>query len=243
MELQNSRLDSNLNLKTKFLTTFPSPTFRSSNHLFSSGNLNSIQHSKSNGNMQQQLQMAQHNRQIIQQLQQQQQQRMMIQSGTHPLQMGSGLTLHQSSHMPLVNSPSSGNILHVRQQRQRRHQLTTLNFFQQSSQRVKFAPEPVIHQTYQQAAMNNNNNNVIMNNAMLKPLPLQRSKSLTSADVALARGIAGLGLGFSVEDIGNFPPEVMAVVNKASEDPNQLTARCLMELATHCMNRAVEGRR
>lgn len=63
--------------------------------------------------MQQQLQLAQHNRQIIQQLQQQQQQRMMLSSGTHPLQMGSSLTLHQSSHMPLVNSPSSGNILHV----------------------------------------------------------------------------------------------------------------------------------
>jgi hypothetical protein len=64
--------------------------------------------------MHQQLQMAQHNRQIIQQLQHQQQQRMMLQSGTHPLQMGSGLALHQASHMPLVNSPSSGNILQVK---------------------------------------------------------------------------------------------------------------------------------
>lgn len=87
------------------------------------------------------------------------------------------------------------------------------------------------------------NNNVILNSALLKPLALQRSKSLTSADVALTRGINGLGLGLSIEDIGPFPPEVMAVINKASDDPNQLTARCLMELATHCMNRAVEGRR
>jgi hypothetical protein len=85
--------------------------FRSSNHIFNSpGSLSSIQHSKSSGNMHQQLQMAQHNRQIIQQLQQQQQQRMIQQQ----LQMNSGLTLHQSSHMPLVNSPSSGNILHVK---------------------------------------------------------------------------------------------------------------------------------
>lgn len=76
--------------------------------------MNPVQHSKSGSNMHQQLQMAQHNRQILHQLQQQQQQRMMIQSGTHPLQLSSGLTLHQSSHMPLVNSPSSGNILHVR---------------------------------------------------------------------------------------------------------------------------------
>lgn len=91
--------------------------------------------------------------------------------------------------------------------------------------------------------MNSNKNNVILSSSLLNPLPLQRSKSLTAADVALARGIAGLGLGLSIEDIGTFPPEVMAVINKASEDPNQLTARCLMELATHCMNRAVEGRR
>jgi len=31
---------------------------------------------------------------------------------SHPLQMGVGVAL-QSSQMPLVNSPSSGNILHV----------------------------------------------------------------------------------------------------------------------------------
>lgn len=194
---------------------------RSSTHLFNPpGSMNSLQHSKSSGNMQQQFQIAQQNRQIIHQLQQQQ--RMMLHSGTHPLQMGAGLTLHQTSHMPLVNSPSSGNILH------------------QSTQRVKFAPEPIIHQSYQQPSVNKN---VILNNSLLKPLPLQRSKSLTSADIALTRGIAGLGLGLSIEDIGNFPPEVMAAINNASEDPNQLTARCLMELATHCMNRAVEGRR
>jgi hypothetical protein len=93
-------------------------TFRSSSQLFNSpAGLNSIQGSKSSGNIQQQLQIAQHNRQIMQQIQQQQQQqqqRLLLSSGAHPLQMGSGLTLHQSSHMPLVNSPSSGNILNVR---------------------------------------------------------------------------------------------------------------------------------
>jgi hypothetical protein len=111
---------------------------------------------------------------------------------------------------------------------------------QQSAQRVKFAPEPVVHQTYQSSTKNSSN--VIMNSSLLTPLPLQRSKSMSSAD-ALTRGLASLGLGLSVEDIGPFPPEIMAVISKASEDPNQLTARCLMELATHCMNRAVEGRR
>lgn len=181
----------------------------------SSGNLNPLQPSKSSGNMQ--MQIAQHNRQVMQQLQQQR----LLMGGSHPLQVNSGITMHQASHMPLVNSPSSGNILH------------------QSSPRVKFAPEPVIHQNYQPST---NGSNVILNSSLLKPLPLQRSKSMSSAD-ALTRGIASLGLGLSVEDIGPFPPEVMAIISKASEDPNQLTARCLMDLAAHCMNRAVEGRR
>lgn len=106
---------------------------------------------------------------------------------------------------------------------------------------MKFAPEPIIHhQSYQQQQTLNNASNIILNNGILNPL--QRSKSMSSAD-ALNSGLASLGLGLSVEDIGQFPPEVMAIVSKASEDPNQLTSRCLMELATHCMNRAVEGRR
>ncbi len=81
-----------------------------------------------------------------------------------------------------------------------------------------------------------------MNPTVCVPNPLQRSKSLSSADI-LTRGIASLGLGLNAEDIGTFAPEITAVINKANEDPNQLTARCLMELATHCMNRAIEGRR
>jgi hypothetical protein len=107
---------------------------------------------------------------------------------------------------------------------------------------VKFAPESMMQHPHQQLSQNqypsqNNNGNGLQN-------PLQRSKSLSSAD-AIARGIAGLGLGLGSEttDIGQFAPDVQAVINKASEDPNQLTARCLMELATHVMNRAVEGRR
>jgi hypothetical protein len=84
--------------------------FRSSSHLFNnSNNLSHLQNSKSSGNIQQQIQLAQQNHQIIQHLQQQQQQRMLLQRAGHTL----GLTLHQSSHLPLVNSPSSGNILHV----------------------------------------------------------------------------------------------------------------------------------
>lgn len=74
--------------------------------------------------------------------------------------------------------------------------------------------------------------------------PLQRSKSLSSADV-IARGIAGLGLGAGTEsqDIGTFIPEIQALIEQSKQDPNKLNARSLMELANHIMQRAVEGRR
>lgn len=169
-----------------------------------------------------------------------------IMMSNHPMQHV-GVQL-QSSHMPLVNSPSSGNILH-------------------SGPRVKFAPEPLIHATthasnnsFQAQNSNTNNNNTInnpqssinntnniannSNNNPMNVAPLQRSKSLSSADT-LTRGLAGLGLAVGPEgnDIGQFPPEIQMIVNRALDDPNTLNARCLMELATHLMHRAVDGRR
>ncbi|XP_055545569.1 uncharacterized protein LOC129730324 isoform X2 [Wyeomyia smithii] len=164
-----------------------------------------------------------------------------IMMSSHPMQHV-GVQL-QSSHMPLVNSPSSGNILH-------------------SGPRVKFAPEPILHSAHannsfqsqnvvlnnssnnsQPAMLQSNQNNSSVNNAM-NITPLQRSKSLSSADT-LTRGLAGLGLAVGPEanDIGQFPPEIQIIVQKAAEDPNQLNARCLMELATQLMHRAVDGRR
>lgn len=166
----------------------------------------------------------------------------------HPMQHV-GVQL-QASHMPLVNSPSSGNILH-------------------SGPRVKFAPEPLIHATTHasnnssfqalnsntnnsnitQSSINNNNatninNTVNSNNNPMNVAPLQRSKSLSSADT-LTRGLAGLGLAVGPEgnDIGQFPPDIQQIVNRAADDPNTLNARCLMELATQLMHRAVDGRR
>lgn len=161
-----------------------------------------------------------------------------IMMSTHPMQHA-GVQL-QSSHMPLVNSPSSGNILH-------------------SGPRVKFAPEPMIHATHANNNFSAQNNNNTSNNQQQLPsamfqqqnnnnpmnlAPLQRSKSLSSADT-LTRGLAGLGLAVGPEanDIGQFSPEIQAILAKAVEDPNQLNARCLMELAMQLMHRAVDGRR
>ncbi|XP_073824573.1 uncharacterized protein [Musca autumnalis] len=168
---------------------------------------------------------------------------------SHPMQMG-----HMPQQVPLLNSPSSGNILH-----------------QATANRVKFAPEPqkIPHNKGQMnmVQMNNNlnqnykqqmnpmapyimGNNQIPNGGTMDPYitmnisPLQRSKSLSSAD-ALTRGIAGLGLGLGneVTDIGPFPPEIQTLIDTALEDPNKLNSRSLMELTSHFIKRAVEGRR
>ena len=114
-------IENSLSFKTKLINKHH---LSSSVHLYNApGNLNNLQQSKSSNNMHQQIQMhqqQQHNRllhlqqqqhqQALNQQQQQQQQRLIM---SHQMQMGGGLALHQSSHMPLVNSPSSGNILHV----------------------------------------------------------------------------------------------------------------------------------
>ncbi|KAI8119250.1 MIF4G domain-containing protein B [Lucilia cuprina] len=170
---------------------------------------------------------------------------------SHPMQMGH---MGVSQQVPLINSPSSGNIL---------HQAATTN-------RVKFAPEPQKHhhnkgqmnmvqmnnnlnQNYQQhQQMNVMNPYIMSNNQMgngpmdpyMNIAPLQRSKSLSSAD-ALTRGIAGLGLGLGneVTDIGQFTPEIQSLIDTALEDPNKLNSRSLMELTSHFIKRAVEGRR
>ena len=86
--------------------------------------------------------------------------------------------------------------------------------------------------------------NGISTDSYINVSPLQRSKSLSSAD-ALTRGIAGLGLalGNEVTDIGQFSPDIQALIDTALNDPNKLNSRALMELTSHFIKRAVEGRR
>lgn len=193
----------------------------------------SLQHSKSNAHMP----LNMHPRAQMQLGNIGSPQRGPIMMSTHPMQHV-GVQL-QASHMPLVNSPSSGNILH-------------------SGPRVKFAPDPVVHpaphtnSSFQAAQNNTSNSGLPSPSIMFQPggsspmslAPLQRSKSLSSADT-LTRGLAGLGLAVGPEanDIGQFSPEIQAILSKAIEDPNQLNARCLMELAMQLMQRAVDGRR
>uniref|UniRef100_A0A336LW89 CSON005994 protein n=1 Tax=Culicoides sonorensis TaxID=179676 RepID=A0A336LW89_CULSO len=130
----------------------------------------------------------------------------------------------QQTHVPLMASPSSSNVMQPR---------------------VKFAPEPtvtVIQNVHQPGQMNNFAQQNA-NNLMKIPNPLQRSKSLTSADNLINRSFAGMSLSADITDIGQFTPEIQAIIDKALADPNQLSARVLMELATKIMERAIEGRR
>ncbi|XP_049312231.1 uncharacterized protein LOC105223752 isoform X1 [Bactrocera dorsalis] len=149
-----------------------------------------------------------------------------------------------SQQIPLINSPSSGNIL---------HQTANTN-------RVKFANEPHKHHSHkngqnhlshdyqqQQQQLNAMSQYAAANgisDSYINVSPLQRSKSLSSAD-ALTRGIAGLGLalGNEVTDIGQFSPDIQALIDTALDDPNKLNSRALMELTSHFIKRAVEGRR
>ncbi|KAH8333460.1 uncharacterized protein [Drosophila kikkawai] len=148
---------------------------------------------------------------------------------THPISPSA-----LAGQLPLMNSPSSGNILHT-------------------TNRVKFAPEPRGHKvTHNQFGQLNHNYGQPyqshMNGIEVDPYmngnSLQRSKSLSSAD-ALTRGMAGLGLGLGneVADIGQFTPEIQALIDTALEDPNKLNSRCLMELTSQFIKRAVESRR
>ncbi|XP_052129569.1 CBP80/20-dependent translation initiation factor [Frankliniella occidentalis] len=64
---------------------------------------------------------------------------------------------------------------------------------------------------------------------------IKRSKSMGSAD---ALG----GQTKDLPDFANFPPEVQAAIHRAVEDPNQVSARTLMQLVKHIMDRVVESR-
>lgn len=133
-----------------------------------------------------------------------------------------------SSQMPLVTSPSMGNV---------------------TVHRVKFAPEPqILHHQIGHGKSSKPKSNLIQPAATggggAGGIPLQRSKSLSSADT-IARGLAGLGFALSndVKDIGTFPPEQQQLIDIALQDPNQLNARDLMDLATVALRRAVDARR
>lgn len=87
------------------------PASRSTIAVFPGHNSAMLQHSKSSGNMQQQFQLASA-RQHANHMANMASRAILV---SHPMQLGTigvGITM-QASQMPLINSPSTGNILHV----------------------------------------------------------------------------------------------------------------------------------
>uniref|UniRef100_A0A6M2DSI0 Putative mif4g domain-containing protein n=1 Tax=Xenopsylla cheopis TaxID=163159 RepID=A0A6M2DSI0_XENCH len=75
------------------------------------------------------------------------------------------------------------------------------------------------------------------------PGGLQRSKSMSAADT-LARSLSmGLDISSDVPNLGSFPAEIEEIITTACEDPNQLSARALIDLSNSLMQRAVESQK
>ncbi|XP_066998065.2 CBP80/20-dependent translation initiation factor isoform X2 [Anabrus simplex] len=68
---------------------------------------------------------------------------------------------------------------------------------------------------------------------------LKRSKSLGAADMVAAKGGSGFGVAKEAPDLGSFPLEVQTSIQRAVEDPNNLSARALMDLVRLIMDRVV----
>lgn len=124
----------------------------------------------------------------------------------------------QMVSIPLLQSASSGNILHP----PRVHfQLPMFGYTprQPAPQQVKFQEKSI-------------------------STSLKRSKSMSAADSAsLAAKLKSLALQAEAPDLGEFPQEIQSNIKAVVDDPNKLPTRTLMELAKHIMERIVEGRR
>lgn len=68
---------------------------------------------------------------------------------------------------------------------------------------------------------------------------LRRSKSLNAADVLSAKTVTIS----DASELGKFPPVIQDTLAKAIEDPNLLSARTLMELVRHILEKALDSRK
>ncbi|XP_044728279.1 CBP80/20-dependent translation initiation factor isoform X3 [Chrysoperla carnea] len=178
-----------------------------------------LQHSKSSGDMLRQM--------AAQQQQQQQQHTPQSQHIPTPLLHHSPQMMLPASGIPLLQSASSGNILH----NPRVHFQTPMTPQPQSGQQFfpNMANSTAVYRPLRQPYVN-------------PQQALKRSKSLSAAD-SLASKLQALNITSEAPDLGQFSTEVEEALNIAVEDPNKLTARCLMDLVKSILERIVEGRR
>lgn len=155
----------------------------------------------------------------------------------HPLQhsKSSGNVLrHMQTHpmIPLMPTPLTIPLLHSTSSSQLLNHLPRVNF-QIANEMI--APQMFPQQlNYANSNWNNNPNHQNTNHN------LKRSKSMSAAD---SQNLAAKLKGFTKEetDLGKFSPEDEANIKTATEDPNQLPSRTLMDLVKLILERVVEG--
>ncbi|XP_058806167.1 CBP80/20-dependent translation initiation factor isoform X3 [Phymastichus coffea] len=183
-----------------------------------------LQHSKSSGNVHRYLYAQQ------QQQQQQQHQHHAAQmhyplqhqlspgphhhpSGYHPL-MAAATQMHRQPHA-LNTSASSGNILH-------------------NSGRVHFSVD-----AHEMKTPTPKPGKLTKSLSFVSSYGLRRSKSFTAPEVLANKAMS---IADALE-LGKFPADVQETLIKAIDDPNVLSARVLMELVRHILERVIENQR
>lgn len=135
---------------------------------------------------------------------------------------GKGMIIQQQKaggpHL-LQHSKSSGNILHVLQPS------ATSGIIHQGTPRVHFRLDS--------GGSDNGHNSFASDRKVASGL--KRSKSLSATDTVKANNVS--------TDLGNFPVEIHADVQQAIKDPNEMSARSLMQLVKHILDRATDNRR
>lgn len=137
-----------------------------------------------------------------------------------PQHFGNGKNMIIQQHKgsgshPLQHSKSSGNVLHMLQPS------AATGFVHQGNTRA-------VH--FQLGGSENGRNNFTSDTKV----GLKRSKSMSATDTVKVKSIS--------TELGEFPVEIHGDIEQAIKDPNEMSARSLMQLVKHILHRATDNR-
>lgn len=138
---------------------------------------------------------------------------------------GKGIIMQQkgSGSHSLQHSKSSGNVLHVLQPS------SATGTIHQGNPRV-------VH-------FQDNGRNSFISEGGKVGTGVKRSKSLSSTDTHNKTTVTNNNNNNGVStDLGDFPVEIHADIQQALKDPNEMSARSLMQLVKHVLTRATDNR-
>lgn len=238
--VQNGAVPTNrLNVHAKEFTMKPTEltTSRSSMNLpttLSSGNVHShgnhrhslyLQTSKSSGNILHSLQGSKSSGNVMHSLQQSNSNANIVQGPRVHFQLNTPEEPRASISSPKTNAPISDFPMK-----------SPLKSYSVSEMKLTFPESKVV------AVDAGENLTAGIRNVRLSPFGLKRSKSMGAAEMAAAKGGApGFGIAKEAPELGNFPLDVVASIQKAVEDPNKVSTRTLMELVRIIMDRVLYG--